>query len=89
MNFENSAGYDQRLKKLCEELTDRLAPEALRGIVDYADFGELALAMEMLCEQLTERKTPLSFSEFHAIRDLAEEAELDDEQFQQLKQFIE
>lgn len=63
--------YSQRILKLGAKFEGRLESVLLNGALDYVNYNEESLALEILCEHICEYDVVLSVSEFKEIHELA------------------
>lgn len=59
------------LLQVGELFRGRLPDDVLDSAIDYANFGEWSLSVEMLCDQLYEYAVQLQIDEVEKIRELA------------------
>ena len=62
-----------RLRSLEDVFSDRLDREVLRDALDYIDYGECPLALQVLCDQLAEHRVAISENEYLTLVHMAEE----------------
>jgi len=75
----------EKIKQLGSLFTNRLEQQILADAIEYAEFSECKLALEMLCDQLFEYDVAISVDEFGKIRDLANETGADSERVESLR----
>ncbi|MHB0956264.1 MAG: MafI family immunity protein [Pirellulaceae bacterium] len=78
----------EKIKQLSSLFTNRLAQQILADAIEYAEFSECKLAVEMLCDQLFEYDVPISVAEFKQIRDVADESGADSERVESLRSLV-
>ncbi|MHB8955801.1 MAG: MafI family immunity protein [Pirellulaceae bacterium] len=78
----------EKIKQLSSLFTNRLERQILADAIEYAEFSECKLAVEMLCDQLFEYDVPISVAEFKQIRDVADESGADSERVESLRSLV-
>ncbi len=77
-----------RIKHIGNQFVDRIDPQVISDAVEYADFSECKLAVEMLCDQLFEYDVPITSDELLQIQQLATETEADAERIETLHSLV-
>ncbi|NLS91362.1 MAG: MafI family immunity protein [Planctomycetaceae bacterium] len=77
-----------RIKHIGHRFVDRIDPQVISDAVEYADFSECRLAIEMLCDQLFEYDVPITSEEFQQLQQLATETGSDAERIEALRPLV-
>ncbi|MCC9606902.1 MafI family immunity protein [Blastopirellula sp. JC732] len=77
-----------RIKRAGNLFIDRIDPQIIFAAVEYADFNECCLAVEILCEQLYEYSVPITLEEFEQLRQLATETTADPSLIEMLRSLV-
>lgn len=77
-----------RIKHIGNRFVDRIDPQVISDAVEYADFSECKLAVEMLCDQLFEYDVPITSDEYLQLQQLATETEADAERIETLHSLV-
>lgn len=77
-----------RIKHIGNQFADRMNPQVISDAVEYADFAECKLAIEMLCDQLFEYDVPITSDEFRQLEQLATETGADTERIETLQSLV-
>ncbi|PQO37791.1 hypothetical protein DTL21_07555 [Bremerella cremea] len=77
-----------RIKHIGNQFVDRIDPQVISDAVEYADFSECKLAVEMLCDQLFEYDVPITSDEFLQFQQLAIETQADAERIETLHSLV-
>lgn len=77
-----------RIKHIGNQFVDRIDPQVISDAVEYADFSECKLAVEMLCDQLFEYDVPITSDEFLQLQQLAIETQADAERIETLHSLV-
>ena len=67
---------------------DRVDAQVISDAVEYGNFSECKLAVEMLCDQLFEYDVPITSDEFQQLRQLAIETGADTERVETLHPLV-
>ena len=67
----------KKIKKLGNLFSNRLQKKVLNDAIEYADFSECRLAVEILAEYIVEYCVPISLAEFKEFKKVADEVEAD------------
>lgn len=68
--MQDSMDYRAAVRQVGELFRGRLSDEVLDDALDYVNFNEHGLALELLCDQLIEYNVSITSSEFRAIENL-------------------
>ncbi|MCA8982945.1 MAG: MafI family immunity protein [Planctomycetaceae bacterium] len=77
-----------RIKHIGNHFVDRLDPQVISDAVEYVDFSECKLAIEMLCDQLFEYNVPITSEEYQQLEQLAKETGADTERVEPLQSLV-
>ena len=77
-----------RIRELGSGFVGRLDDSVLESAIEYVDFNEWGLALEMLCDQLYEFEVHIQESELREIETLADEMHLDPKRVVVLRELV-
>ncbi|KAJ9429968.1 hypothetical protein SAMN05518863_1078 [Candidatus Pantoea symbiotica] len=82
--------FADRITNFGRKLDDKLDQELLKGALDYINFNEEPLALEILCDHICEYDVALNQAEYDEVIALAKDMGLDvnDAPFRHMKQLV-
>ena len=78
----------EKIKKLGNLFRNRLDSHLLDDAIEYADFSECKLAIEILSDYLVEYRVPISLAEFKEFKVVADEANADSSWAESLRPLV-
>jgi hypothetical protein len=79
---------EEAVRRIGMQFNGRLDANVLQSALDYVDFGESRLAVEMLCDQLLDFDVPISKVEFQELELVAAATQADMDRIESLRSLV-